>query len=56
MAAHLLDLINDLLHGVINVIFPTGKPLLENEFERCKKAEHDPKRFTDNVFGVVARR
>ena len=53
MAAHLLYLINDLHHGVINVIFPTSKPLLENEFERCKKAEHDPERFTDNFFGVV---
>lgn len=38
---------------LFNVIFPTCKSLLENEFERCKKAEYDPERFTDNVFGVV---
>jgi hypothetical protein len=42
MIAHLLYLINNLHHGVINVIFSTGKPLLENEFEECKKAELDP--------------
>jgi hypothetical protein len=53
MIAHLLYLINNLHHGVINVIFSTGKPLLENEFDECKKAELDPERFTDNFFGVV---